>query len=1107
MTFLELLQKLSEERKASPQSVSWFEIAEKLKITIESFRELAKSNLVGTELTEAAKAEANSRDLPPRAYQEMLIRAKSTQSDDLGALLKDVVGRYDRGVVTLPKLLEEKRVNELARQYSRYKNRVGAELLHLNPGEIDPDTGVKTATTFAHALFQNEAPRADVEDYFNKVIWAIGSKKELSESYMSLSDTSGESILELIKRKSLEAKYQGIYETLQQGRNMWGHNYLFPKQAAAVAVAVGVDTHTTSIHGSVDKSFVTLASNYAASLGIEDKVRRSSDRNIEVKRDAKWNHSIDRNLEELRDRIEGATKTDESLTAYIRPTLAAGEDLEKAKAKFKYQAETALRLLDGLDGLDQDVFGKTYTIRSNEPTSSGLTPREIVGIGYASLSDKERWTNPELDVQHFMSFVENMYVAKRGYNIDRFGDEEYLEHGGDADDNKCLGGSVNQIAMGLKDHKEVEVVVLDASTMKPGLMKNYLPGILKSFESKERELIRSWIGTGIISEELLTRVVVELKKTDLQKEFGEGDINRLASIIMRTLSQAELNGLKKAVGIETHVSIDSLERFVFDEENGYITSAEALYKKDPEKYSALLIKELRAGFVTGAEVSQGAIRSRQLMNLLLTSPNAEFVQETKEQFKAHFQTLTPESRDYQFILSIDSGNVGLVESMMDLVSANPIDRRPGHDGQTALHVAVQSDNVEMVEKLLAKMSPEAINFQDGNGQTALHIAVQSGNVEIVEKLLVKMSPEAIQSKVYELNALHFAATYGHGMVVEKLLAVMSPEAINAKNNNSETALHLAAQKNNAEVVEKLLAKMSPEAINDTANLGRTALHVAVQSDNVEMVEKLLAKMSPEAISCEDDNGRTALHLAATSGHGMVVEKLLAVMSPEAINAKNNNGETALHLAAHKNNSEVVEKLLAKMSPEAINDKAKFASTALHLAAVYGHGMVVDKLLAKMSPEAINFQNGNGKTALHLAVQSGNVEMVETFHRYQYEALRLAMTKKDEGIPRKLDKVLTLLTAMGDNMGVRSNKTGNTILNLAILTKQPDIAAMILNHPNCKHIDLENKNNSGKTAAELAESAGYRDLAKKIRSMIRKKQTWTDYAKSFLRKPGGDSRDR
>lgn len=73
MTFLELLSKLSEAKKASPK-VSWSKILESFEpqVTLEYIKELASNNLSEGNLTDSAKAEADKCDLPHQIYTNIL---------------------------------------------------------------------------------------------------------------------------------------------------------------------------------------------------------------------------------------------------------------------------------------------------------------------------------------------------------------------------------------------------------------------------------------------------------------------------------------------------------------------------------------------------------------------------------------------------------------------------------------------------------------------------------------------------------------------------------------------------------------------------------------------------------------------------------------------------------------------------------------------------------------------------------------------------------------------------------------------------------------------------------------------------------------------------
>jgi len=71
-------------------------------------------------------------------------------------------------------------------------------------------------------------------------------------------------------------------------------------------------------------------------------------------------------------------------------------------------------------------------------------------------------------------------------------------------------------------------------------------------------------------------------------------------------------------------------------------------------------------------------------------------------------------------------------------------------------------------RLLLRRGVSTINEQDTNGRTALHVAAQSGDEEMVETLMKHgADPKALDK--HGRDALYCAVEQGHEQVVEMLL--------------------------------------------------------------------------------------------------------------------------------------------------------------------------------------------------------------------------------------------------------------------------------------------------------------------------------------------------
>jgi hypothetical protein len=75
----------------------------------------------------------------------------------------------------------------------------------------------------------------------------------------------------------------------------------------------------------------------------------------------------------------------------------------------------------------------------------------------------------------------------------------------------------------------------------------------------------------------------------------------------------------------------------------------------------------------------------------------------------------------------------LVTHLCGIIDVN----QAGQNGETALHAAAATGHVEVVQKLLGKMSPEALVLETVQGKIALVLAVGQGHQEVAEAIISK----------------------------------------------------------------------------------------------------------------------------------------------------------------------------------------------------------------------------------------------------------------------------------------------------------------------------------------------------------------------------------
>ena len=251
-------------------------------------------------------------------------------------------------------------------------------------------------------------------------------------------------------------------------------------------------------------------------------------------------------------------------------------------------------------------------------------------------------------------------------------------------------------------------------------------------------------------------------------------------------------------------------------------------------------------------------------------------------------------------------------------------------GQNALHRACKYGRHLVVGRLLEGLSnivgrngitvvlennelqPIFVNDTDNFGNTALILAVQEENHEVVEVLLAN---EAAVDKANNngQTALHAGASAGNSQIVQYLVDA-NVNVVNVTDNLGNTALILAVQEENHEVVEVLLAN---EAAVDKANDdGQTALHAGASAGNSQIVQYLVDAKANLNIVC--DEGESALIKATHQNHHEIVSILLSLNADAT--------EIALGVAEEKQYSRIVSMIkqhhLVKMASN-LNIEDKF----------------------------------------------------------------------------------------------------------------------------------------------------------------------------------------
>ena len=280
-----------------------------------------------------------------------------------------------------------------------------------------------------------------------------------------------------------------------------------------------------------------------------------------------------------------------------------------------------------------------------------------------------------------------------------------------------------------------------------------------------------------------------------------------------------------------------------------------------------------------------------------------------------------------------------------------------------------------------KKNPDRINTINSKGKTALHLAVEDNDVYSVTKLLAVPGVDVnIEDWRGHYRPLNRAAKLGRIDCIKKLLAAPGVE-INAKNSSHQTALHLAAVNGNVEIVKALLD--NGVDVNTKDEDGNTALRVAVCNfirhyDDKKATEKIILiynlvkeLLNAPGIDVNIKEDKTVLHLAAENGNVEIVKALLNAPGID-VNIKGLLGRTALSDAAYRGKTDIVQLLIDNKAD--VNIKDLWGKTALMYAKEKGY-TEIEKLLEEAALKSQS-ADSTSETLAALKAGGGDVELSE-----------------------------------------------------------------------------------------------------------------------------------
>jgi ankyrin repeat protein len=151
--------------------------------------------------------------------------------------------------------------------------------------------------------------------------------------------------------------------------------------------------------------------------------------------------------------------------------------------------------------------------------------------------------------------------------------------------------------------------------------------------------------------------------------------------------------------------------------------------------------------------------------------------------------------------------------------------------KTNLMIAVENQNTEEVTKIIKKSSLEEINTKTPFGNTALHYAIISKNVELVQTLIKAGANTNVFGEIIPLQYASVA-----NLEITQLL-ISNKTKIDFSNRYNETALMFAASSGKTEIVSWLLENGADKSLDDV--FSETALIKAEKNKHYEIVKILI----------------------------------------------------------------------------------------------------------------------------------------------------------------------------------------------------------------------------------------------------------------------------